>query len=115
MVQRRITSLGIEEMKIAPRSPWQSRFVGRLIGSIRRDGLNHVIVLNERHLLRILRDYFDYDHGSRTHLSLNKDPPIPRSIERAKSGQVVGQPRVGGLHNHYIGLQNCAIHEHTHN
>jgi putative transposase len=74
-VRRRIKSLGIEEVVSAPRSPWQNPFVERIIGSIRRDCLDHVIVLNERHLRRTLREYVSYYHTCRTHLSLNKDPP----------------------------------------
>jgi len=104
LVQRRIKSLGIEEVKTAPRSPWQNPFVERLIGSIRRDCLNHVIVLNEQHLRRILREYFDYYHTSRNHLSLHKDPPIPRPVERADTGKIVALPRIGGLHHHYTRL-----------
>ena len=73
-VRRRIESLGIEEVITAPRSPWQNPFCERVIGSIRRDCLDHVIVLNERHLRRILREYLSYYHTCRTHLSLNKDP-----------------------------------------
>ena len=69
--QQRVKSLGIEELKTAYRSPWQNPFVERLIGSVRRECLDHVIVLNERHLKRILREYFDYYNNSRTHMSLN--------------------------------------------
>ena len=68
-------SLSIDDVVIAPRSPWQNPYVERVIGSIRRDCIDHVIVLNERHLRRILRSYLDYYHTCRTHLSLNKDPP----------------------------------------
>ena len=100
-VKRRIRSLGIDEVITAPRSPWQNPYVERVIGSIRRECLNHVIVLNERHLRRILRDYFDYYHNSRTHLSLNKDPPDPRAVESAQYGDIVALPRVGGLHHRY--------------
>ena len=79
-VQRRINSMGIEEVVTAPRSPWQNPFCERVIGSVRRECLDHVIVLNERHLLRILREYFSYYHTCRTHMSLNKDPPETRAI-----------------------------------
>ena len=72
-VQRRIKSLVIEEVITAPRSPWQTPYVERVIGSIRRDCLDHVIVFNEQHLRRILREYFSYYHTCRTHLSFNKD------------------------------------------
>ena len=98
-VQRRIESLVIEEVITAPRSAWQTPSVGRVIGSIRRDCLGHVIVLNERHLRRILRKYFSDYHTSRTHLSLNKDPPKPRKVEPPESGKIVPFPRVGGLHH----------------
>jgi len=100
-VQRRIKSLGIEEVITAPRSPWQNPFVERVIGSIRRDCLDHIIILNERHLRRILREYFSYYHTCRTHLSLNKEPPEPRTAEPPALGNVVAFPRVGGLHHRY--------------
>lgn len=100
-VQRRIKSLGIEEVITAPRSPWQNPDVERIIGSIRRECLDHVIVLNEEHLRRILRDYFYYCHTCRTHLSLNKDPPNPRVVETAELGNIIALPRVGGLHHLY--------------
>jgi putative transposase len=100
-VRRRIKSLGIEEVVTAPRSPWQNPFVERIIGSIRRDCLDHVIVINERHLRRILREYFNYYHTCRTHMSLNKDPPETRAVEPPELGNVVAFPRVGGLHHRY--------------
>jgi len=100
-VKRRIRALEIEEVITAPRSPWQNAYVERVIGSIRRECLDHVIVLNERHLKRILRDYFNYYHISRTHLSLDKNPPEPRAVEPAASGNIVALPRVGGLHHRY--------------
>jgi putative transposase len=100
-VRRRIKSLGIEEVITAPRSPWQNPFVERVIGSIRRDCLDHIIVLNERHLRRILREYFRYYHTCRTHLSLNKDPPETRTVKPPELGNIVAFPRVGGLHHRY--------------
>ena len=100
----RARSLAIDEVVIAPRSPWQSPFVERVIGSIRRDCLNHVIVLNQRHLGRILRAYLDYYHGSRTHLSLHKDPPDTRRIEAIGTGKIIALPKVGGLHHRYTRL-----------
>ena len=99
--RRRVKSLGIEEVVTAPRSPWQSPYVERLIGSIRRERLNHLIVLNERHLRRILRSYFTYYHDARTHLSLAKQCPMPRSIEPPNIGRIVSLPHVGGLHHEY--------------
>lgn len=103
LVRRRIRTLGIKEVLIAPKSPWQNPFVERAIGSIRRDCLDHVVVFNEAHLRRILKKYFDYYHNCRTHLSLNKDPPEPRGVEQW-AGQIVGLPKVGGLHHRYIRL-----------
>jgi len=100
-VQRRIRSLGIEELVTAPRSPWQNPFCERVIGSCRRDCLDHVIVINERHLRRILREYVDYYHTCRTHLSLNKDPPETRTVEPPENGDIVAFPHVGGLHHRY--------------
>jgi len=101
IVQRRIKSLDIEEVITAPRSPWQNPFVERVIGSIRRDCLDHVIVFNERHLRRILRGYFSYYHTCRTHLSLEKDSPESRMIEPPELGNVIAFPRIGGLHHQY--------------
>jgi transposase InsO family protein len=99
--KERVKSLGIEEVITAPRSPWQNPFVERLIGSIRRECLDHVIVLNERHFTRILSSYFDYYHGSRTHLSLDRNAPAPRDVEPPDRGPVVAVPQVGGLHHRY--------------
>ncbi len=79
---KRITGLGIEEVRTAPHSPWQNPFVERLVGSIRRDCLDHVIVLGEAHLRAILRSYFAYYHRARTHLSLGKDAPEPRPVHQ---------------------------------
>ena len=100
-VRRRIKSLGIEEVVTAPRSPWQNPFCERVIGSIRRECLDQVIVLNERHLRRVLREYFSYYHTCRTHLSLNKDPPESRKVEPPAMGNIAAFPRVGGLHHRY--------------
>ena len=95
--------MGITEVIIAPRSPWQNPFVERLIGSIRRDCLDHVIVLNESHLSRILSSYFDYYHYDRTHYGLGKDTPVERPVQPrpAKGAKVIELPRVGGLHHRY--------------
>lgn len=98
---RRVHSLGIEEVITAPRSPWQNPFAERLIGSIRRDCLDHVIVLNERHLKRLLVRYFDYYHRWRTHRSLAMDCPEPREIQLPDLGPVKEMPEIGGLHHHY--------------
>jgi len=97
----RVVSMGIEEVVTAPRSPWQNPYVERVIGSIRRECLNHVIILDERHLRRILASYLNYYHGSRTHLSLAKNTPDGRLVEPAGTGKVVAFPQVGGLHHRY--------------
>ncbi len=98
---RRTHALAIKQVLIAPRSPWQNPYVERVIGSIRRECLDHVIILNEQHLRRVLRRYLRYYHGSRTHLALGKDAPEPRTIEPPDMGRVVAFPEVGGLHHRY--------------
>jgi transposase InsO family protein len=95
----RIASLGIEEVLTAPRSPWQNPYAERLIGSIRRDCLNHFIILNARHLERTLAAYFCYYHEPRTHLGLAKQCPLPRQVSSA--GRIVEIPQLGGLHHRY--------------
>jgi putative transposase len=87
--QKRVQSMDIEEVFSAPRSLWQNAFVERVIGSIRRDCLDHVVVLNERYLKRILTSYFDYYHRWRTHLSLGMDSPESRSVQPPALGKVV--------------------------
>ena len=99
--QHRVKNMGIEEVKIAPRSPWQNPYCERLIGSIRRDVLDHVIVLNDRHLKRLLTAYIAYYHRFRTHLSLAMDCPQPRAVQPPETGGVRVVPEVGGLHHHY--------------
>src|SRR5499427_5878905 len=91
--------LGIREVLTAPQSPWQNPYVERLIGSIRRECLDHVIVLNETGFRRILKSYFDYYENCRTHLSLDKDAPAGRAIEPPGIGRVMEIPQVGGLHH----------------
>jgi putative transposase len=98
---RRAQSMGIHEVKTAPRSPWQNPYVERLIGTLRRECLDHVVVLNEAHLHRLLRAYLAYYHGARTHRSLAKDAPDPRPVERLDQGRIVETPMVGGLHHRY--------------
>jgi transposase InsO family protein len=93
--------LGIREVLTAPRSPWQNPYVERLIGTIRRECLDHVIVLNETGLRRVLKLYFEYYERTRTHLSLDKDAPIPRGVQPPELGKVVELPEVGGLHHRY--------------
>ena len=99
--QSRVENMGIEEVKITPQSPWQNPYCERLIGSIRRDALDHVIVLNEKHLRRVLLSYVEYYHHWRTHLSLEMDAPESRAVQPPELGLVRKQPEVGGLHHHY--------------
>jgi transposase InsO family protein len=99
--RERIKKLGIAEVIIAYRSPWQSPYVERLIGSIRRECLDHVIVFNEAHLIRILTSYLAYYHEVRTHLALDRNAPIPRQVEPPSHGRVIAIPHVGGLHHRY--------------
>jgi putative transposase len=98
---RRVESMGIEEVVTAPGSPWQNPYCERLIGSIRRECLDHLVVLGERHLLRVLHGYASYYHTSRTHRSLEDDCPDPRPVEPPEIGDVVACPQVGGLHHRY--------------
>jgi transposase InsO family protein len=100
-VKQCLRSLEIEEVLIAPRSPWQSPYVERLIGSIRRDLLDQVIVLGERHLMRLLKDYFTYYHTARCHMALEHNAPEPRAVEGPEKGAVFPLPMVGGLHHRY--------------
>src|SRR5881409_1873956 len=99
---RQAKTLDIREAVIAPRSPCQNAYVERVIGSIRRECLDHVVVIGERHLLGILSKYLDYYNRSRTHLSLTKDTPEHRTVQRPSQGRVVEVPRVGGLHHEYL-------------
>jgi putative transposase len=97
----RVKGMGIGEVKTAARSPWQNPYAERLIGTLRRECLDHVVVLNEPHLRRLLSAYLIYSHGARTHLSLAKDAPEPRRVERPDQGGIVEMPMVGGLHHRY--------------
>jgi len=99
--QRRVQNLDIQEALTAPRSPWQNPYVERLIGSIRRECLNHVIIFNELHFKRLLHAYFLYYHTARTHLSLHKQCPEPRPVEPPDSGEVVAFAHLGELHHEY--------------
>jgi putative transposase len=99
--RRRVGGMGIHEVISSPASPWQNPYAERLIGSIRRECLDHVIVLGERHLRRILTAYATYYHGSRTHLSLAKDAPTPRRVQAVTEGDVIAFQEVGGLHHRY--------------
>jgi putative transposase len=99
--QQRVQHMGIEEVLIAPRSPWQNPYVERLIGSIRRELLDQVIVLNERHLTRLLQSYVGYYHRYRTHRALDMDTPVARRVQPPELGRVQEVPEVGGSHHHY--------------
>jgi len=94
--------MGMEEVLTAARSPWQNPFAERLVGSIRRECLDHVMVWNQRSLRRTLQSYFAYYQRSRTHLALAKDAPEPRAVEPPAQGRVVSIPQVGGLHHRYL-------------
>jgi putative transposase len=94
--------MNIEEVLLsAPRSPWQRAYIERLIGSIRRECLDHLIVCNEISLRRILTAYFSHYHATRPHLSLKKDSPEPRKVHPPELGRVISIPQVGGLHHRY--------------
>ena len=101
LFQKRVKHMGIEEVLIAPRAPWQNPFAERIIGSIRRDCLDRMIVLNEDHLYRILSEYFSYYHKARAHLSLERNSPIPRSVQSLDHGKIVSKAYLGGLHHCY--------------
>jgi len=98
---RQARMLDIRETVTAPRSPWQNAYAERVIGSIRRECLDHIVVIGERHLRGILSNYVDYYNETRTHLALAKDAPEPRSAQAPSQGRVVEVPRVGGLHHEY--------------
>jgi transposase InsO family protein len=99
VVTRRLRAMGIRDKPTAPASPWQNGFAERLIGSIRRECLDHIIVLGEEHLRRILKNYVAYYNGIRTHRSLDKDAPISRPVQR--TGVISSRAILGGLHHHY--------------
>jgi len=99
--KRRVKGIGIEEVVIAPRAPWQNPYAERLIGSIRRECLDHAILLNEEHLRRLVSAYLRYYHADRTHLSLGRNAPFERQVEPPEAGQVIAEPRLGGLHHRY--------------
>jgi len=100
--RHRVRAMGITEIITAPRSPWQNPYAERLIGSISRECLDHVIILSEHHLRRVLSSYFEYHHDVRTNLSLNKDCPRPRPVQLPSTGNnIIAFPEVGGLHHRY--------------
>ncbi len=100
VVTRRLRAMGIRDKPTAPASPWQNGFAERLIGSIRRECLDHIIVLGEAHLRRILKSYARYYNETRTHLALDKDAPLSRTVKRA--GRILCRPVLGGLHHEYV-------------
>jgi transposase InsO family protein len=98
-VRRRLTAMGIRDHPIAPRSPWQNGYAERLIGSIRRECLDHVVILGEAHLRQVLKAYAAYYNNVRTHLSLGKDAPLIRPVQWF--GNIAARPILGGLHHQY--------------
>src|ERR1022692_3610836 len=100
VVTRRLRAMGIRDKPTAPASSWRNGFAERLIGSIRRECLDHIIVLGKEHLRRILKNYADYYNGVRTHRSLNKDAPVSRQVQR--SGVINSRAILGGLHRQYV-------------
>ncbi len=98
--RRRVRARGIRDRPTAPRPPWQNGHVERRIGAIRRECLDHLIIIGEAHLRRVLRVYANYFNGTRTHLSLGKDAPLPRAIRR--DGQIKFVPHLGGLHHSLV-------------
>ena len=99
---QRVAEMGIREVLTAPRCPWRNPYAERLIGSIRRECLDHLIVLGEGQLRQILREYFDYYNEMRPHQSLEKNSPVPREIEPPGKGKIISVPQVGGLHHRYL-------------
>jgi transposase InsO family protein len=99
VVTRRLRAMGIRDKPTAPASPWQNGIVERLIGSIRRERVDHIIVLGEMHLRRVLKSYADYYNCVRTHRSLNKDAPVARQIQRI--GSIKSRAILGGHHHRY--------------
>jgi transposase InsO family protein len=97
----RVRGMGVCEVLTAPRSPWQNPYCERLVGSVRRECLDHVVIWNEMSLRRILKSHRDYYLRSRTHLALGKDPPESRPVQPWELGPVVELPEVGGLHHRY--------------
>jgi len=102
IVTRRLRAMGIRDKPTAPASPWQNGFAERLIGSIRRECLDHIVVMGEEHLRRVLRSYARYYNEIRTHRSLDKDAPVSRPAQQA--GNIKSHPILGGLHHYYVRL-----------
>ncbi|MBF0369368.1 MAG: transposase [Magnetococcales bacterium] len=100
--QATLKGMGIKSVTTAPASPWQNPYVERLFGSLRRECLDHMIVLDEGHLRRVLKEYVVYYHGARTHLGLGKECPVYRPVQPRGVGEVIAFPHVGGLHHEYL-------------
>ena len=98
----RVVGMGIQEVVTAAHSPWHNPYAERLICSIPRECLDHLIVLNEEQLRRILREYFGYYNGVRPHQSLESNAPVPREIQPLARGKIISLPQVGGLHHRYL-------------
>ena len=98
---KQVQDMALQELLSAPRSPWQRAYIERVIGTIRRECLDHVIVLNEASLYRQVKSFVTYYHESRTHLSLGKDSPESRAVQPPELGRIVALPQVGGLHHRY--------------
>jgi len=97
----RVNNLGVRQTRISPRSPWQNGYAERWVGTLRRELLDHVIVLGERHLLRLVRQHVAYYNSDRPHMSLGGDSPVTRDVQPPTAGKVIALPRVGGLHHRY--------------
>ena len=94
-------AMGTKEVITAYRSPWQNPYVERVTGSIRRECLDHFIILGQKHLHKILSEYVEYYNEVRPHLSLNRNSPLPRQVEVPEKGRVIAVPYLGGLHHKY--------------
>jgi putative transposase len=101
MFDKRLAGMGLKQLRISPRAPWQNGFAERFVGTIRRELLDHVIVVGERHLLRLVRDYVRFYNDDRPHMALDGDAPAGRAMEGPEGGDVIALPRVGGLHHRY--------------
>src|SRR5450432_625272 len=97
----RVRNLGIEQLRTSPKFPWQNGYAERWVGTLRRELLDHVVVLGERHLLHLVRDHAAYYNDDRPHMSLGRDAPVARAVQPPSGGRVVALPRVGGLHHRY--------------
>jgi Integrase core domain len=100
--------MGIRDKPIAPGSPWQNGFAERLIGSIRRECVDHIVVLGETHLRRVLKSYARYYNEMRTHRWLDKDAPVSRPVQRA--GSIISHALLGGLHHRYVRVRLFGTH-----